>query len=74
MEEDELINDVLVNVVSEGIQEALGVEFCCCLLMVTLSFLIDGMQGLGGRQLSFLLSLWDWKGWTNRLAILLETE
>jgi len=55
MKEDELIDDVFENVVSNGFLQALGVKFH--LLGVTFPLFMDGMKGLCRWKLRwFLLS------------------
>ncbi len=54
MEEDEFIDDVFENVVSNRFLQALGVKFD--LFSVTFSLFIDSMKGLCWWKLRFLLS------------------
>ena len=55
MQEDELIDDVFENVVSDGFLQTLGVKFD--LLRVTFPLFMDGMKGLCRWKLQwFLLS------------------
>ena len=53
MQEDELINNVFENVVSNGFLQALGVKFD--LLSVTFHLFMDGMKGFYRWKLEFLL-------------------
>lgn len=72
MQEDELIDDVFENVVSNGFLQALAVKFD--FLNVTFPFFMDCMKGLCWRKLWFLLSFWRWEKWSNWLTILLQAE
>ena len=53
MQEDELIDDVFENVVSNGFLQGLGVKFD--LLSVTFHLFMDGMKGFYRWKLEFLL-------------------
>ena len=54
MQEDELIDDIFENVVSNGFLQGLGVKFD--LLSVTFPLFMDGMKGFCRWKLVFLLS------------------